>query len=132
MEIITIETHEIYVKAAKVRNAFLSYSTKQSTLLELFKTHNEDARKLLGISKTQATLSKYDRAYRRLGEFMQAKYKITDIALKEINYKFITDFETYLHTVSKCNQLSTLLVQTIHVGKQLFILFVASKSYLIC
>jgi len=102
-----IETHETYVTAEKVRNAFLGYSTKQSTLLELFKTHNEDAQKLLGISKTQATLAKYDRAYRRLGEFMQAKYKITDIALKEINHKFITDFETYLRSVSKCNENTT-------------------------
>ena len=102
-----IETHEAYVTAEKVRNAFLGYSTKQSTLLELFKTHNEDARKLVGINKTEATLSKYDRAYRRLGEFMQAKYKITDIALKEINYKFVTDFETYLRTISKCNENTT-------------------------
>jgi site-specific recombinase XerD len=102
-----IENHEAYVTAEKVRNAFLGYSTKQSTLLELFKIHNEDAQKLLGISKSGATLSKYDRAYRRLGEFMQAKYKITDIALKEINYKFVTDFETYLRTVSKCNKNTT-------------------------
>jgi len=102
-----IETHETYVTAEKVRNAFLGYSTKQRTLLELFKSHNEDAKKLVGISKTKATLAKYDRAYRRLGEFMQAKYKITDIALKEINHKFVTDFETYLRTVSKCNENTT-------------------------
>lgn len=102
-----IETHEAYVTAEKVRNAFLGYSTKQRTLLELFKSHNEDAKKLVGISKTEATLAKYDRAYRRMGEFMKAKYKITDIALKEINHKFITDFETYLHTVSECNENTT-------------------------
>jgi len=102
-----IETHEAYVTAEKVRNAFLGYSTKQRTLLELFKSHNEDAKKLVGISKTEATLAKYDRAYRRMGEFMKAKYKITDIALKEINHKFITDFETYLRTVSECNENTT-------------------------
>ena len=102
-----IETHEAYVTAEKVRNAFLGYSTKQRTLLELFKNHNEDAKKLVGISKTEATLAKYDRAYRRMGEFMKAKYKITDIALKEINHKFITDFETYLRTVSECNENTT-------------------------
>jgi hypothetical protein len=96
-----IETHEAYVTAEKVRNAFLGYSTKQRTLLELFKSHNEDAKKLIGISKTEATLSKYDRGYRRLGEFMKAKYKITDIALKEINHKFITDFETYNSPLEK-------------------------------
>ena len=102
-----IETHEAYVTAEKVRNAFLGYSTKQRTLLELFKNHNEDARKLIGISKTEATLSKYDRACRRMEEFLQAKHKMSDIALKEINYKFVTDFETYLRTVSKCNENTT-------------------------
>jgi len=54
MEIITIETHEAFVKAEKVHDVFLSYSTKQSTLLELFKSHNEDAQKLLGISKNRS------------------------------------------------------------------------------
>ncbi|MBP1640676.1 MAG: integrase family protein [Bacteroidetes bacterium] len=98
-----IEVHEAYVTAEKIRNAFLGYDVKLHTLLELFKSHNEDARKLIGISKTEATLAKYDRTCRRLEEFMSAKYKISDIALKEINHKFITDFEAYLHGVSKCS-----------------------------
>lgn len=102
-----IETHETFVTAEKVRNAFLGYSTKQCTLLELFKSHIVDARKLVGINKTVATIAKYDRACRRLEEFMKAKYKVTDIALKEINHKFITDFEMYLLTVSKCNENTT-------------------------
>lgn len=38
---------------------------------------------------------------------MKAKYNITDIALKEINHMFITDFETYLRTVSLCNENTT-------------------------
>ena len=83
-----------------MRNAFLGFTAKQRTLLELFKKHNEDAQKLVGISKTPAIMAKYDRCYRRIEEFMKAKYNITDIALKEINHMFITDFETYLRTVS--------------------------------
>lgn len=103
----SIETYDALVTAEKVRNAFLGYSTKQCSLLELFKSFIEDARKLVGISKTEATLAKYDRTCRRLEEFMKAKYKITDIALKEIGYKFIKDFEMYLRTVSKCNENTT-------------------------
>jgi len=102
-----IEIHEAFVTAEKVRNAFLGFSTKQRTLLELFRKHNDDARKLVGINKTEATLAKYDRAYRRVEEFMKAQYNITDIALKEINHMFITDFGTYLLTVSKCNENTT-------------------------
>lgn len=102
-----IETHESFVTAEKVRNSFLGYTSKQRTLLELFKRHNDDAKKLLGISKTEATLAKYDRGYRRLEEFMKAQYNITDIALKEINHMFITDFENYLRSVCKCNENTT-------------------------
>lgn len=51
------------------------YTAKQRTLLELFKKQNDDARKLVGISKTAATLAKYDRCYRRMEEFMKYQYK---------------------------------------------------------
>ena len=99
-----IEVHESFVTVEKIRNAFLGITAKQRTLLELFKKHNEDARKLVGISKTPATLAKYDRCYRRLEEFMKVKYNISDISLKEIGHMFITDFENYLRSESKCNE----------------------------
>ncbi len=102
-----IETHEAYVTAEKVRNAFLGITIRQQTLLETFRKHNEDVRKLVGISKSAATYAKYDRCMRRLEEFMQTKYRIKDIALKEISHVFITDFETYLRMVSRCNENTT-------------------------
>lgn len=50
--------------------------------MELFRSHNEDVKKLVGISKSAATSAKYDRCMRRLEEFMQTKYRIKDITLK--------------------------------------------------
>lgn len=102
-----VESRDSFVTAEKVRNAFLGYEVRQQTLLELFRQHNEDASKLNGISKAPATLVKYDRTYRRLEEFMKAKYKVSDIALREIDHKFVTDFEFYLRTVSRCNENTT-------------------------
>lgn len=102
-----IEKREAYVTAEKVRNAFLGIDTKQHSLILLFKKHNDDARKLLGISKTKATMEKYDRCCRRMEEFLESQYKIKDIALKEISHMFITDFENYLRGVSKCNENTT-------------------------
>lgn len=102
-----IELQEAYVTAEKVKNAFLGITTKQRTLLELFRKHNDDARQLIGISKTLATLEKYDRCCRRLEEFLKSKYNLSDISLKEINHMFITDFESYLRIVSKCNENTT-------------------------
>lgn len=66
---------ETFVTAEKVRNAFLGLTTKQRTLLEILKKHNEDERKLVGISKSLATIEKYERCHNRLEEFMRLKYK---------------------------------------------------------
>lgn len=67
-----IEAHEAFVIAEKIRNAFLGFTTKQQILLELFKKHNDDAEKLVGINKTTATLAKYARCYRRMEKFIKA------------------------------------------------------------
>lgn len=102
-----IEARDAFVTPEKIRNAFLGIETRQRTLLELFRRHNEEARKLLGVSKTEATVAKYDRCCRRMEEFLKVKYNLSDISLKEINHMFITDFENYLRTVSKCNENTT-------------------------
>lgn len=99
-----IEHRESFVNAEKVRNAFLGVDTRQQTLLELFRKHNDDVKKLIGISKSDATWQKYDRTRRHLQDFMQSKYRVSDIALKEIGHMFITDFEMYLRTTCACNE----------------------------
>ena len=102
-----IEVRESYVTAEKVRNLFLGFETKQRSLLELFRRHNDDFSKLIGVSKSKSTLEKYQRCYHRLEDFMKSKYRISDIAIKEIKHEFITDFETFLRANSKCNENTT-------------------------
>ena len=99
-----IERRDSLVTPEKIRNAFLGFETRKQMLLELFKKHNEDVAKLVGISKASATLQKYNRACCHVEKFIKYKYRIADIALKEINHMFITDFESYLRTVGKCNE----------------------------
>ena len=92
-----------YVSAEKVKNSYLGLSTDATTLLELFQQHNDDMAKAVGITVAKATLQKYQVTYKRLQEFMKARYKISDIRLKEIDHRFITDFELFLRVDSKCN-----------------------------
>lgn len=92
-----------YVSAEKVKNSYLGLSTDATTLLELFQQHNDDMAKAVGITVAKATLQKYKVTYKRLQEFMKARYKISDISLKEIDHRFITDFELFLRVDSKCN-----------------------------
>lgn len=102
-----LERYDALVTAEKVRNAFLGINVRTESLMQLFKEYVDECRSLLGISRTKATVQKYDRCYRRVQEFLKAKYKLSDIPLVEIGHKFITDLECYLRTVSKCNENTT-------------------------
>lgn len=102
-----IEMHEAYVTAEKVRNAFLGITIRQQTLLGTFRKHNEDEKKLIGISVSAPTYAKHDRCLRRLEEFILTKYRITDIALKEVSHSFIVEFEQFLRIDKQCNQNTT-------------------------
>lgn len=96
-----------YVTAEKVKNEFLGHTEHHETLLNLFEKHNSDVKQLIGISKSASTYQKYEVTRKHLVNFIQYKYNLSDIALKEINLMFITDFEVYLKTIGKCNSNTT-------------------------
>lgn len=97
-----LQTRENNVNAERIKNAFLGFEIKSQTILELFKRHNEDIEKLVGINKTKATLQKYEIAYKRVSDFIRQQYNCSDISLKDINHQFLCDFEIYLMTSCKC------------------------------
>ncbi|MFI3321733.1 MAG: site-specific integrase, partial [Rikenellaceae bacterium] len=102
-----ISTRETSVTAEKVRNAFLGIVAKGETLLQIFDKHIDDCEKLVGISKSKATLQKYKVTRKRVVEFMTKRYRISDISIKEISHMFITDLENFLRVESKCNSNTT-------------------------
>ncbi len=98
-----IANREVTVTAEKVRNAFMGITPKGETLMQIFDKYIEDGEKLIGISKAKATIQKYQVTKKRLFEFMNHRYKISDINIKEVNHMFITDFEIFLRSVKGCN-----------------------------
>ncbi len=91
------------VTSEKIKNEFLGFNEKHDTLLDLFDRHNQDVKSLVGISKSAATYQKYEVTRKHLANFIQSKYKLSDIALKSINNIFINDFEVYLLSTAKCS-----------------------------
>ena len=87
-----------FVTAEKVRNAFLGMGMNHETLLAVFRQHNEDYAKQVGKIKSQRSYWKYCTVYNHLSEFIRQRYKVSDIALKELAPAFITDFELFLRT----------------------------------
>lgn len=93
-----IMDRDSYVSAEKVRNAFLGMGQNHKTLLAVFRQHNEDYAKQVGKMKSQRSYWKYCTVYNHLEEFIKRRYKVSDIALRELSPAFITDFELFLRT----------------------------------
>lgn len=93
-----------YVTAEKVKNEFLGHSEGCETILHFFQKHNEDVKKLVGVTKSAATYQKYEVARKHLTDFIQSRYHVSDIAIRELTPSFIFDYELYLLTAGKCGR----------------------------
>ena len=95
------------VTAEKIKNKYLGRTVQNKTILQVFKTHNEQVKKLIGNGFAAGTLDRYETVYNHLADFMLHKYNESDIELNRINHQFITDFDFYLRSVRKCGNNST-------------------------
>ena len=88
-----------YVTAEKVKNAFLGLEYRCQTLQKVYAQYNEDYEKLYQAGmRSWGSLRKYKCVFRHLQEFLQSRYHVNDIFLKELTPAFITDFEAFLRT----------------------------------
>ncbi len=92
-----------YVSAEKVKNAFLGLEHRQYTLMKVYEQFVEDYEKLAEAGmKSKKTLQTYKLVYKHLKRFLQTRYKVSDIALKELMPAFISDFDMYLRVERGC------------------------------
>ena len=92
-----------FVTAEKVKNAFLGLEHRYHTLMQVFRQHNEDYEKQVEAGmKAKGTLLKYRTVYKHMQEFLDIRYHVKDIALKELTPAFISDFEMFLRTDKHC------------------------------
>ena len=93
-----------YVTAEKVSNAYLGLGMNHEIQLTVFRQHNEDYEKQVGKLKSLRSYWEYCTVYKHLAEFIEKRYKVSDIALRKLTPAFITDFELFLKTgKNHCN-----------------------------
>jgi integrase len=82
------------ISASTVKDRYLGKDDNQKTLKELIDYHNSNMVTVLkyGTMKNYYTTEKY------LVKYLIKKLKVHDIYLKQLNYRFIIDFEQYLRT----------------------------------
>ena len=88
-----------FVTAEKVKNAFLGLEHRYHTLMQVFRQHNEDYEKQVEAGmKAKGTLLKYKTVYKHLQEFLTIRYRVKDIALKELRLRDVpTHGQALLH-----------------------------------
>lgn len=90
------------LSAEHVRSEILNKKEeKQHSLIEVYKYHNNQFEKLVGLEFAHGTFKKFKSALKSLKDFIEWKFNKKDAYLTEVNHKFITDYEFYLKAVQK-------------------------------
>ncbi|MFO7703226.1 MAG: phage integrase SAM-like domain-containing protein, partial [Psychroflexus maritimus] len=81
-----------FITPQLIKNYFLGKASDQKQLMKLIDYHQTKMKNVLA----QGTLKNYFTTKNYLIEFLHEELKNSDIYLKQINYKFILDFEYFL------------------------------------
>lgn len=97
-----------YITAELIKNAVSGIGRKKENLLELFREHNEEYAKQVGVTRSPETLRNYLSVYNQAARFVQLHYGMEDISLRQLELSFIEKFDSFMrieqgftaHTVS--------------------------------
>ena len=92
------------VNAENIRNKIFGIEQRRHMLIPIFQKHNQEVKALIGVDYSPATLERYQTSLKHTIEYMQWKYKVSDIDIREIDHEFVTGYEFYLKTVCRCSQ----------------------------
>ncbi len=81
---------------------------KPRMLLEIFQHHNNQVKELVGQQYSSSTNRRYETSLDHTRKFIQEQYGDSDIAVTQLKYSFITDYEFWLKSKRKCNHNSTI------------------------
>ena len=90
-----------FITAELVKNAVKGTGQKPLTLLALFREHNEEFKKRVGIDCIQETYDSYMRSYKHLSAFIHERKGVEDVTLRSLDRVFYDDFEIFLSSDRK-------------------------------
>ncbi|PWK19669.1 site-specific integrase [Xanthomarina spongicola] len=93
----------IPITAKAFKSKLLGLDEKQRMLIPIFQDHNKKIEELIGKEYAPGTLERYKTSLKHTVDFLEWKYKISDIDILKINHAFITEYEFYLRSVRNCS-----------------------------
>lgn len=117
LEITRSRIHQIYrelesagktITVDLMRKLYYGVDEDSKTLLQVFREHNEQNRKLIGKDFVSKTVQRYETTTRYLKEFIKKEYQLSDIALNNLEANFISKFDAFLKIEKGCAQNSSI------------------------
>lgn len=93
---------KIPVTAETLKSKILGVDERARMLVPIFQDHNNKIKELIGKEYAPGTLERYKTSLSHTIEFLQWKYKVSDIDINKIDHAFITDYEFWLRSVRNC------------------------------
>ena len=84
------------------KEKLLGTEQRQRMLIPIFQDHNNKIKELVGKEYAPGTLERYKTSLSHTVEFLQWKYKVSDIEINKIDHAFVTDYEFWLRSVRNC------------------------------
>ncbi|MFK5973888.1 MAG: phage integrase SAM-like domain and Arm DNA-binding domain-containing protein [Flavobacteriaceae bacterium] len=94
--------------ALDIKNIYQGKDKEVKMLLEVFEEHNRQMKKLVDKEFAIGTWKRYFTTRNHVAEFISAEYKREDLAVQDVDLKFITRFEYFMKSVKDCNHNSSL------------------------
>jgi site-specific recombinase XerD len=93
---------DIKVTSENLKKELFGIAETKRMLIPIFKDHNDRIKELVGKEYAPGTLERYKTSLSHTIEFLEWKYKISDIEINKIDYAFVTDYEFFLRSVRNC------------------------------
>ncbi len=85
-----------YITAELVKNAVGGIGRKKENLLELFREHNDEYAKQVGVTRSAETMRNYISVYNQTESFLRTHYNANDIPLRQLELSFIEKFDSFM------------------------------------
>lgn len=102
-----LSMQDVELTSELIKENIVGKKEDRRTILKIFKSHNENARKLIGKNFAKDTVERYETSYMHTKNFIKWQYKREDMPLDQINQQFISNYELYFKTVRNCSHNTT-------------------------
>ncbi|AZB26002.1 site-specific integrase [Chryseobacterium bernardetii] len=90
------------VTAIGLKSKLLGTDREKRMLIPIFQEHNNKVEALVGQDFAPGTLERYKTSLKHTQEFLNWKYKISDIDITKIDHAFVMDYDFWLRSERKC------------------------------